>query len=71
LRRSDLRRQYESSSYLINMTSFDGLIRTGIALGLDASKTVLDLCCGYGEMLNIWNEAFGSAAPASTSALSS
>lgn len=55
----DLLKQYEASSYIINMTSFDGIIKTGISLGLSKSTTILDLCCGYGEMLKIWSEVFG------------
>lgn len=59
MRGEALLRQYEASSYIINMTPYDGLLRTGIALGLSETTTVLDLCCGYGEMLKVWCETFG------------
>ena len=47
------------SHFLISMTPVDGILEIGLFSGMNNSSTVLDLCCGYGEMLKIWNEAFG------------
>lgn len=55
----DLLKQCEEKSYIINMTPIEGIIKTGLSLGLNENSNVLDLCCGYGEMLKIWSEAFG------------
>ena len=41
------------------MTPADKIIEAGAVLGLDEKSNVLDLCCGYGEMLKIWSEHFG------------
>jgi len=49
----------EESSYLISMTPLQKIVETGYYLGLNNQSKVLDLCCGYGEMLKIWCEAFG------------
>ncbi len=49
----------ESSRHLISMTPVDKIIEIGYTAGMNASSRVLDLCCGYGEMLKIWHEAFG------------
>lgn len=52
-------RKCEESRYLISMVPIEELIRFGYSLGLNKESKVLDLCCGYGEVLKIWNEAFG------------
>lgn len=49
----------EESGYLISMTPLEKLVQIGYDAGMNAHSTVLDLCCGYGEMLKIWHEAFG------------
>ncbi|MCM1989070.1 SAM-dependent methyltransferase [Oceanirhabdus seepicola] len=49
----------EESSYLISMTPLQKIVETGYYLELNNQSKVLDLCCGYGEMLKIWCEAFG------------
>lgn len=49
----------EESSYLISMTPLRKIVETGYYLDLTEQSKVLDLCCGYGEMLKIWCEAFG------------
>ena len=49
----------EDEKYLINMVSAEDIIRIGFNIGLCENSRVLDLCCGYGTMLKIWNEAFG------------
>lgn len=49
----------EESTYLISMVSVDEIIRLGYSIGLTGESNVLDLCCGYGEVLKIWYEAFG------------
>ena len=40
------------------MVSVEELLRFGYELGLKEGDTVLDLCCGYGTLLKVWNEAF-------------
>lgn len=54
----DLLKQCDESSYIINMIPLEGIVKTGYSLGLNSKTTVLDLCCGYGEMLKIWSEIF-------------
>lgn len=49
------------SDYLISMTPLERVVAVGHHLGLGPGQRVLDLCCGYGEMLKIWAEAFGIA----------
>jgi SAM-dependent methyltransferase len=50
--------KYEDEQYLVNMVSVDDIIRFGCSIGLNENSRVLDLCCGYGTMLKIWNEVF-------------
>ncbi|MCL2517632.1 MAG: class I SAM-dependent methyltransferase [Oscillospiraceae bacterium] len=50
---------FEDEKYLINMVSAEDIIRFGYAIGLNETSRVLDLCCGYGTMLKLWNEIFG------------
>jgi ubiquinone/menaquinone biosynthesis C-methylase UbiE len=40
------------------MISIDEIIRFGHSMGLNEESKVLDLCCGYDEMLKILHEAF-------------
>ena len=47
------------SQFLISMTPVNSLVELGFSSGMNSSSTVLDLCCGYGEMLKIWHQAFG------------
>ena len=49
----------ESSQHLISMTPIEKVVEIGYTAGMDSNSSVLDICCGYGEMLKIWNEAFG------------
>ncbi len=49
----------ESSQHLISMTPVEKVVEIGYTAGMNSNSSVLDLCCGYGEMLKIWNEAFG------------
>ena len=49
---------YDENKYLISMTPADKIIEAGTVLGLDEKCSVLDLCCGYGEMLKLWAENF-------------
>lgn len=49
----------EESRYLISMTPIERVVEIGFSAGMNSNSTVLDLCCGYGEMLKIWHEAFG------------
>ena len=50
----------DSSSHLISMTSVELIIEMGSVLGLDTTSRILDLCCGYGEMLRLLAEHYGS-----------
>jgi ubiquinone/menaquinone biosynthesis C-methylase UbiE len=49
----------EESKHFISMVSAERVIELGYNLGLDENSTVLDLCCGFGETLKLWSEAFG------------
>lgn len=49
----------ESSQHLISMTPAEKIVEIGYTAGMNSYSSVLDLCCGYGEMLKIWHEAFG------------
>ena len=49
----------ESSQHLISMTPIEKIVEIGYTSGMNSNSSVLDLCCGYGEMLKTWNEAFG------------
>ena len=49
----------EESGQLISMAPIEGIVTLGHSLGMDERMHVLDLCCGRGEMLKIWSEAFG------------
>ena len=49
----------QESQFLISMTPVDSILEIGFSSGMNRSSSVLDLCCGYGEMLKIWHEAFG------------
>ncbi len=48
----------EDNAHLISMVPVEELMRFGYELGLQEGDTVLDLCCGYGTLLKVWNEAF-------------
>lgn len=48
----------EVKKHLISMVSPERIIEFGYNLGLCKGMSVLDLCCGYGEMLRLWSEAF-------------
>jgi hypothetical protein len=41
----------------MNMTPISGIIEIGISSEMNELSTVLDLCCGYGELLKIWHTA--------------
>lgn len=47
------------SKFLISMTPVEKVVEIGFTSGMNNSSTILDLCCGYGEMLKVWNQAFG------------
>lgn len=48
----------DNSNHLISMTPVEKIIELGYVLGLNENKKVLDLCCGYGEMLKILCQAY-------------
>ena len=56
---TDSFRYYEESQYLISMVPPDRLVSLGLRLAFDRETHILDLCCGYGEMLKLWHTAFG------------
>jgi len=41
------------------MISVEEILRLGYSIGLNENSRVLDLCCGYGIHLKIWNKGFG------------
>lgn len=47
------------SKFLISMTPIEKVVEIGFTSNMNSVSTILDLCCGYGEMLNVWNQAFG------------
>jgi len=49
----------EDNAHLISMVPVDEILRFGYEIGLNENSKVLDLCCGYGTVLKVWNEAFG------------
>lgn len=49
----------DTNRHLISMTTPDRLIQLGLNLGFCEDTGILDLCCGYGEMLRLWNDVFG------------
>jgi ubiquinone/menaquinone biosynthesis C-methylase UbiE len=52
-------KQLEDNKHLISMVPVIEILRFGNEIGLNENSKVLDLCCGYGTVLKIWNEAFG------------
>jgi len=55
----DTLRKIEDNKYLISMIQVDEILRFGYEAGLNKNSKVLDLCCGYGTVLKVWNQAFG------------
>lgn len=47
------------SKFLISMTPVEKVVEIGFTSCMNSTSTILDLCCGYGEMLKVWNQAFG------------
>ncbi len=54
----DYLRICDESKYLISMTAPDRIVNLGLRLDFNQETKILDLCCGYGEMLKIWNKVF-------------
>jgi SAM-dependent methyltransferase len=50
----------ESSHRILNAFTPDKLVTLGSAIGLRAGMSVLDLCCGKGEMLSTWSRDHGT-----------
>jgi SAM-dependent methyltransferase len=48
----------EANGHLISMVPVENIVELGWQLGLSENSAVLDLCCGSGETLKIWSEAF-------------
>ena len=51
--------EIDASEHLISMTPVSEIVRLGHVLGIDNSFRVLDLCCGYGELLRILSKYYG------------
>lgn len=49
----------EDKAYLISMSTPESLLELGYSLGFNEKTRILDICCGYGEMLRLWAGAFG------------
>jgi SAM-dependent methyltransferase len=49
----------ESSHRIHNPFTTEKLATLGAAIGLDAGQSLLDLCCGSGEMVCTWSQAHG------------
>lgn len=47
------------SKFLISMTPIEKVVEIGFTCGMNSNSTIFDLCCGYGETLRVWNQAFG------------
>lgn len=56
---SDIIKKYDASSYIVGISQLERVIEMGCVLGLDENTRMLDLCCGYGEILRVLSEAFG------------
>lgn len=52
-------KQCEENCNLISMISVEEILRLGVSIGLNENSKVLDLCCGYGTHLKVWNKGFG------------
>jgi len=48
----------EINNHLISMVPAERVVEFGWQIGLNENTSVLDFCCGYGEMLRLWSEAF-------------
>ncbi|XMB86766.1 methyltransferase domain-containing protein [Mycoplasmatota bacterium WC44] len=51
-------KEIELSKELISMVPLNRLVEVGYNLEMNKKTHVLDICCGFGAMLSIWNEAF-------------
>jgi ubiquinone/menaquinone biosynthesis C-methylase UbiE len=52
-------KHFNESQYLISMTPLEKVIEIGFLSGMNENSEVLDLCCGYGQMLKMWHKTFG------------
>jgi ubiquinone/menaquinone biosynthesis C-methylase UbiE len=43
------------------MTPLKKIVELGYYLNIDEDSNIIDFCCGYGEMLRIWSDAYGSS----------
>ena len=48
----------DQRAHLISMSSLEGILEIGYNLGFNEQTRILDLCCGYGQMLKSWSEAY-------------
>lgn len=54
----ELIKKMKENEHIISMTPVDRIVEIGHSAGMNSDSAVLDLCCGYGEMLKIWHEVF-------------
>ncbi|MDF2542462.1 MAG: methyltransferase protein [Herbinix sp.] len=54
-----IKKECEDNTHLISMVPVSEIIRFGYEIGLNENSKVLDLCCGYGTLLKVWNETYG------------
>ncbi len=50
--------EIEISKELISMIPLNKLVELGYNLEMNSDTKVLDICCGFGTMLSVWNQAF-------------
>jgi cyclopropane fatty-acyl-phospholipid synthase-like methyltransferase len=55
---NDIIEKIDNSNHLISMTPVEKIIELGYILKFDENTKILDLCCGYGEMLKILCQAY-------------
>jgi len=51
--------EIEISKELISMIPLKKIVELGYNLEMNSNTKVFDICCGFGTMLSLWNEAFG------------
>lgn len=52
--------EINDSEYLISMVPAKRIVELGYNIGMNKDTTIFDICCEFGAMLSIWNQAFDS-----------
>ncbi|GMO12625.1 MAG: hypothetical protein Ta2A_22610 [Treponemataceae bacterium] len=55
---NDIIEKIDSNNHMISMVPVEKIIEMGYLLKCNKNTKILDLCCGYGEMLKILNQAY-------------